>query len=145
MAQVTIALGGFLIILGIAGFVLTGSTHFTALIPAAMGGVLESLGLLALLKPKLRMHVMHAAVLLALIGMVATVKSIPNAIQSMRVPVAKQLDNGQVLLENGNTIRPAAEIARGVMAILCSVYIALAIMSFISARRNRDAAATGQM
>lgn len=145
MAKVTLALGGLLVLLGIAGFVLTGATHYTALIPTYFGVVLEFLGLLALIKPKLRMHVMHAAVLLALIGMVATVAAIPNAIQSMRVPVSEQLDNGQVKLSNGNTIRPAADISKSIMAILCSVYIALAIMSFIAARRNRDAAATGRM
>lgn len=139
MAKVTIAFGGLLILLGFAGFALTGGTHFTALIPAIFGVVLESLGILALIKPNLRMHVMHVAVLLALVGVIATVSAIPDAYHWMRVPVVKELpDTSEVMLENGLKLRPAAAVSKSIMALVCAVYMALAIQSFIMARVNRN-------
>ena len=61
MPLTAIVFGILLIGLGVGGFFGTGAAHPTALIPAAFGLVLALLGLVALLKPNLRKHVMHVA------------------------------------------------------------------------------------
>ena len=67
MALTTIVLGAFLSLVGVVGFVATGLEHFTALIPAGFGIAFLVLGVLAR-QDKLRMHVMHLAVLFGLVG-----------------------------------------------------------------------------
>ena len=71
MANITVAFGAALILLGVGAFVLTGATmdHITALIPAFFGLPLGLLGIVAR-KDHLRKHAMHAAVLLGLVGFV---------------------------------------------------------------------------
>jgi hypothetical protein len=61
MSSTTLAFAFAYLLLGIAGFVLTGSTHKTALIPCIFGLLFLVCGLLAR-KDNLRKHVMHAAV-----------------------------------------------------------------------------------
>jgi hypothetical protein len=121
MPTITLVFGGLLIVLGVASYVLTGSQHVTALIPAAFGVVFEVLGVLAQ-KPNLRKHAMHAAALLALVGFAATVRGVLQAI---------------TLAQGGTVERPQAVVARAVMAILCLAFVALCVNSFIAARRNR--------
>jgi len=121
---VTIVLGGLLTALGIVGFVMTGSQHFTALIPAIAGTLLEICGGLAL-NPKLRMHAMHGAVMIGLLGFLGT---IPGLIKLARWV--------------GGTApeRTTAVVSQSIMAGLCFVYVILCVRSFISARRARQAA-----
>src|SRR4051794_40853922 len=69
MAGITVITGGLLIVIGVVGFVATGSEHYTALIPSGFGVVLAVLGGLSF-KEALRKHTMHAAVLVGLIGLV---------------------------------------------------------------------------
>ncbi len=80
MAKITLAFGAALIVLGVLSFVLTGSQHYTALIPAVFGIVFGVCGTIAL-NPKYRMHTMHATVLLGLIGFLATIGSIAAVIK----------------------------------------------------------------
>ena len=47
MASTSIALGVALIVLGLAGYFLTGAASFTALIPAVFGVIIALLGLVA--------------------------------------------------------------------------------------------------
>ena len=63
----TIAIGAALIVLGLGGYVLTGAVSLTALIPAAFGLLLVLAGVLARDDRK-RMHAMHAAALIAILG-----------------------------------------------------------------------------
>lgn len=121
MASFTIRIGALLTALGIAGYVLTGATSLTALIPAAIGVALVLLGLVAHRQPDLRKHVMHVAVLVAVIGLAGSVTglfALPGALMS------------------GDGVRPAI-VLRAAMALLLLVYIALAVRSFIAARRAR--------
>ena len=121
MPSITIALGVILIIVGAAGYFLTGGVSLTALIPAAFGLVLAVSGLIAR-DPRMRKHAMHAAVLVALLGFLGSVRGL--------------LQIGSVF--DGTAARPAAVIAQTVMALLTLGYIVLAVRSFLNARRTRQ-------
>lgn len=121
MANITVGFGGVLVLLGIVGYVSTGAQSPTALIPAAIGIVLVVMGLLAR-KPRLRMHAMHGAALAGLIGFAGSVGGL--------APFVRMLA--------GETInRPAAAIARSLMAVLCLAFVALTVRSFVVARLAR--------
>jgi hypothetical protein len=118
----TIALGVALIILGIGSYVLTGAASPTALIPAAFGFLILVAGLLARDDRK-RMHAMHAAVLIALLGFLGSVRGL--------LGIATVFD--------GTAVRPAAIVAQSIMAVLTLAYVVVAVRSFIQARRARRA------
>ena len=73
MVKITIAFGTLLILLAIFGFVYTGSTHPTALIPAIFGLFFLFFGVMANSdNPKKRMLWMHISVTVALLGFLGT-------------------------------------------------------------------------
>lgn len=117
MASTTRSFGIVLILLGLASYVLTGRTSVTALIPAFFGAVFVILALVAR-NEAARKHAMHAAVALALIGLLATLARVVPA------------------LAGGNLTRPAV-LAQLAMTVLLGVYIALGVKSFKEARRAR--------
>jgi hypothetical protein len=127
MAQISILFGVLLTVLGIVGFVVTDAKSYTALIPVIFGSILELLGVLVLLKPDWRKHLMHAAALVALIGLGG---STPGLIGLIKWGI-----NGAV------PDRPAAAIAQSIMAGLMLIYLILCIRSFIAARKARQAGA----
>ena len=118
MSSTTLVFAFAYLVLGIAGFVLTGSTHKTALIPCIFGILFLVFGLLAR-KDNLRKHVMHAAVLIALLAFLGTARSLPH-------------------LLNGTAEKPASIITQSLNAGLSLLYIILAVRSFIQARRARS-------
>ena len=122
MPRTTVALGILLIILGLAAYLGTGRSSATALIPAFFGLPLLVLGLLGH-KDHLRKHAMHAAAGLALIGFLGTVSGLYEAF---------------VLLGGGAVERPAAAVVQALMALMCAIFIALSIRSFVHARRSRS-------
>ena len=122
MPAITLALGVALIILGVAGYFLTAAVSMTALIPAAFGLVIALAGLIARDDRK-RKHAMHAAVLIALLGLLGSVRGV--------------LQIGDVF--NGTAARPAAVVSQTIMAVLTLGYIAIAVRSFIRARASRRA------
>jgi len=124
VAAITLALGASLIVLGVAGYVLTGAVSVTALIPAAFGVLFVLAGLLAR-SDRWRMHAMHAAVLVALLGFLGSARGL--------------LGLGKVF--DGTAVRPAAIVAQTIMALLMLGYIVVAVRSFIQARKARRAAA----
>jgi uncharacterized paraquat-inducible protein A len=125
MPIVSIGFGGLLIVLGVWGFVDSGSTHYTALIPAAVGVILVLLGLLALVERFLK-HAMHAAVMIALAGCIAAaVRFVPKLFGVI-------------------DIHDTATITTGGMTLLCLVFVGLCVNSFIQVRRKRRAAAQAQ-
>jgi hypothetical protein len=129
LPKVTIGLAVALIVLGVVGFVATGSTHPTALIPAFAGVLFAVLGFVAM-NPAARKHAMHAAAALALLGFLIT---IPGLIGAIRLMTGGTVDN------------PAAAKAKAIMSVLCLVFVLLCVRSFIAARRARvagDATAT---
>jgi hypothetical protein len=125
VASTTIALGVALTLLGVGSYVLTGTTSLTALIPAAFGLLFVVAGVLARDDRK-RMHAMHGAVVIALLGFVGSFRGL--------------LGLGKVL--DGSAVRPAAIIAQTIMALLTLGYIVVAVRSFIQARKARRAAAS---
>ena len=71
------------------------------------------------------MHAMHGAAGTALIGFIGSVAGVG---QLLRMATGKAIKH------------PPAAIARSVMAILCLAFIALAVRSFVAARRARRGA-----
>ena len=121
MSSTTLAFAFAYLLLGISGFVLTGSTHKTALIPCIFGLLFLVFGLLAR-KDNLRKHVMHAAVLIALLAFLGTARSLPHLPE----------------LFNGTAEKPAAIITQAINATLSLAFIFLAVRSFIRVRRARS-------
>ena len=120
MASITLLFALAYILLGLGGFVLTGSTHKTALIPCAFGIIFVLFGLLAF-KDKFRKHAMHAAVLIALIAFLGTARALTHLPE----------------LFNGTAEKPAAIITQSLNAGFSILYIISAVRSFIQARRAR--------
>ena len=120
MPRITVVFSLIYIALGLAGYFLTGAVHKTALIPAVIGAVLLVLGLLGG-NEKLRMHVMHAALLIGLLALLGTARSL------LKLPAAF----------DGTAERPGAVFAQAATAVLSIVYLGLGVRSFIAARRAR--------
>ncbi len=121
MSSTTLTFAFAYFFLGIGGFVLTGSTHKTALIPCFFGVLFLIFGLLAR-KDNLRKHAMHAAVLVALLALLGTAKALAYLPDLFR----------------GTSEKPAAVITQSLNAGLSILYIFLAVRSFIQARRARS-------
>jgi hypothetical protein len=125
MGPITIVFGVLLILLGLGGFLWTGASHPTALIPAGFGMVLVLLGALAL-KESLRKHAMHAAAAVGLLGFLG------GAIMGLpKIPA----------LLDGTAERPAAVVAQLLLALICAVFVGLCVRSFVVARLMRSKAA----
>ncbi len=125
MAKLTIGFGVVLAIIGIAFFVATGSAHPTALIALWFGIALILCGVLAVTEDaRRRMLWMHIAVTIALIGFIFPgVMAIKEWVSAHGGPLA----------------HPAAVEEQGLMSIVCLVFTALCVRSFIAARRSRTA------
>ena len=121
MSSTTLTFAFAYLVLGVAGFVLTGSTHKTAHIPCFFGVLFLIFGLLAR-KDNLRKHAMHAAVLVALLALLGTAKALAYLPDLFR----------------GTSEKPAAVITQSLNAGLSILYIFLAVRSFIQARRARS-------
>ena len=123
MGKMTIVFGVVLIAVGIAGFVLTGSAHPTALIPAAIGLILAVCGFAAeSTDAKRRMVWMHAAVTVGLLGFLGTAKSAYDVYQ---------LAHG-VAYEH-----PLAVEEKAATCLLCLIFVLFCVRSFVNARRVR--------
>ena len=125
MARITILFGILMILLGVLGYVLTGSEQFTALIPAAFGILFVLLGGVASAKPSTNKHMMHVAAVLALVGMAGTFRALGSVF---------------TLIAGGEVERQPAVIAQSIFFVLAAVFLILCIRSFIAARRARTAA-----
>ena len=121
MPTTTLALGVALIILGLAGYFLTGAASPTALIPAGFGLVIALAGLLARDERK-RKHAVHSAVVVALLGLLGSIRGL--------------LQIGDLF--NGTAARPAAIVSQTIMAVLTLGYIVMAVRSFVKARSVRS-------
>jgi hypothetical protein len=123
LSKLTIVFGVLLIFLGVAGFVATGSTHRTSLIPCAFGLLLVLFGALANTEnPKKRMLWMHIAVTIGLVGFLFTTPGLIDVIRMAQGIAVK---------------RPQAAEEQAVMWALCGAFVALCVRSFIAARRAR--------
>lgn len=119
MPTTAILCGVILIVLGVAGYVsglMNDRASVTALIPAFFGIALSGLGIAARAKEGLRKHLMHGAVVVALLGFIATA--------------------GRLLSRLSELTATPAVISQAIMAVVCLVFVILAIKSFAAARRN---------
>ncbi len=123
MAKLTIGFGILLVVLGIFGYVATGSAHPTALIPAGIGLFFVLFGVMANTEnSKKRMLWMHISVTVALLVFLGT---IPADIDTIR------------LARGAYFAHPAAVEEKGALSLLCLLYVLFCVRSFIAARRNR--------
>ena len=124
MPLVTIVIGLLLVVLGVvshqASTTPEGGHAATALIPAYVGGVLVLLGAVAL-NPRALKHAMHLAVVVGLVGFLASIGRLGSS------------------LARGHTPTRVAGASLGLMALLTGIFVALCVRSFIVIRRNRRA------
>jgi hypothetical protein len=123
MARVTQVFGLLLVVLGLAGYLGTGSLHATALIPTWFGLALGLFGFLAINpSEKRRKLFMHISVTIGLLGFLgATAEAIRGYVHAASAGM------------------PPDQIALGakiVMAGLLLIYVILCVRSFIAARRT---------
>ena len=121
MTKFTIVVAVLLILLGAGTYAVgvDGKRSVTALIPAFEGALLLIAGLIAL-KPSARMHGMHVAVLVGLIGFIASI-----------VAMVKRNPHGVALF------------SMSTMALLSGVFVVFCIRSFVNARKARQAGHSG--
>ena len=125
MPFITIVIGVLLIALGPIAYFVSETESWTPFIPSIFGVVLGICGLLAA-RPSLRMHAIHAAVVVALLGAVAAgMRSFPNV--------------GKLFKPDEETSRIALG-AQLIMTLLCAFYVVQAVRSFVAARKRRAAA-----
>lgn len=125
MAKVTIVFGVLLIILGLVGFIGTGSAHPTALIPTWWGLAMCLGGFLAISPSESRRKLlMHINVTIGLLGCIGAFAS---GLHSYGHTRSLGLDPDYKAL--------AAQLA---MAILLLIYVNLCVRSFIDVRRKRQ-------
>lgn len=120
MPTVTITIGALLVALGAYAYTGSATRSAMTLIPAFFGIAFVLLGLLARRGDAMRRHAMHAAAALALVGVVAGI--------------------GPLAMGGTNRFPPLMIQATTGMMVLCAVLLALAVRSFITARRARRAA-----
>jgi len=115
MANTTIGFGVALLLVGIAGYLGSGAASLTALIPCGFGVLLIIFGAIAR-NEKLKMHAMHGAVLVGLLGVIGGAMSL------------RKLGS------------PASTASKAAMVVLSLVFVVLCVRSFIAARKARQAA-----
>jgi hypothetical protein len=123
MPVLTLGYAAALILLGVVPYGLTGQK--TAMIPAVFGILAGICGGLAL-KPNLRMHAMHGAAVLGLLGTLLPLGRLIPAVASGKIP------------------SPLALFSLSSMAILSAVFLGLCVQSFIAARKARKAAESAE-
>lgn len=124
MAKLTIVFGVLLIVLGLIGFISTGSAHPTALIPAGLGVIFILFGVLANTEDsKKRMLWMHISVTVALLAFLGTLSA----------------DFQAVRMSHGTEYpHPAAVLEKAAMSLLSLIYVLFCVRSFINARIKRN-------
>lgn len=126
MHHITVLCGVLLSAIGLFGYFGSASENpsLTALIPAGFGVVFIVLGIVAH-RTAARMHAMHAAAVVGLIGFL-----LAGGRAFMKL--------GYLVSDDVTLRRPVAMTA--LMSLVCLVYVILCIGSFIAARRRRASA-----
>ena len=117
MPNLTSLLGILLIVLGGWGYTQSVTRSPMALTPAVLGVLFLALGI-AGGREAWRKHAMHAAAALSLLGLLA---GLGPAVMMPNAP-------------------PVMRRETGALSVLCAVFLALAVRSFVAARRARAAA-----
>jgi hypothetical protein len=95
--------------------------HPSAMAPLATGALLVVAGLVSLAAPGARKHAMHAAAMVALLGILGGL--VPAALRSFAVE------------------QVAVKVGLG-MTVLSTIFLFLCVRSFVAARKAREAAGT---
>lgn len=120
MPRIIFVFAAIFILLGVGAYFGTGAQSWTALIPAILGVLLAGAGALSLKHLK---HGGHAAAAIGLLGLLGTARSLT------KLPAVFA----------GTAERPEAVAVQAVFAVLCLIFLALCVKSFIDARRARNA------
>jgi hypothetical protein len=135
LAKVTLVFAALLIVLGLVGFVGTGSEHYTALIPAGFGLILGIFGALAMSpdegRRKLFMHVNVTVALLGFLG--GAFLAVKSGLQIMATVRESGLDFQDQELPRDVWFAFGSKTA---LAVLLLIYVILCVRSFIAARRS---------
>lgn len=123
MARLTQIIGALLVVTGVAAYVATAASSVTALIPAFVGAPILICGVIAANRSAHR-HAIHVALAIALLGALGSLMNVVKV--------------GQLI--TGTAERPAAILTSVILFVLCAVYVAFGVRSFVAARRARVAA-----
>jgi hypothetical protein len=123
MTRLTTITGALLVLIGVVAYIVTSASSVTALIPAFVGGLLLVCAALAG-REALRRHAIHAALVVALLGALGSLMNVAKI--------------GQLFA--GTAERPAAIIVSVLLFVICAVYVALGVRSFVAARKVRTGA-----
>ncbi|MFT3788588.1 MAG: hypothetical protein QM770_20850 [Tepidisphaeraceae bacterium] len=105
---------------------LRGASWMTSMIPVVLGAIIAWAGFLGR-KPQLRMHAMHGAAGVALLGLLATIPGLINLI---------------AVVSGAERARPTyVYVAQTVVFALMATFLVVAVNSFMAARRQREFAA----
>jgi len=125
MAKVTLVFAVLLVVLGLVGYLGTGSAYPTALIPTWFGLALGVFGFLAISpNEKRRKLFMHINVTIGLVGLIGALVKALNGYGSAR---SAGIDPDMKAIG-----------AQLIMAALLLNYVVLCVRSFIAARRARQ-------
>jgi len=122
MLKITLLCGLILVVIGILGFALSATYHWTALIPAVWGAVLCLSGGFALVFPPARKPLMHFAVVCTFVGLLGGL--------SISGPKILQILSGQEIS------RPTAVLSQLAMTLVCLGHFISAVRFFLRARKN---------
>tara|TARA_B110000014_G_C19963693_1_gene498797 strand:+ start:405 stop:818 length:414 start_codon:yes stop_codon:yes gene_type:complete len=123
MPLVAMIEGGFLVLFGIATYLYSGQSSFTALIPSIFGLGLLIPGYVAYYNSEMSKHAMHVTAVFALLGTLGGLDSVLGFL------------DGNYSLGN---------ISKGVLLIICGEYMFFCILSFRAARIKREQEALQQ-
>ncbi|HSL58962.1 MAG TPA: hypothetical protein VK866_14035, partial [Acidimicrobiales bacterium] len=125
MTPLTRAAGGALVVIGVVAFVGSGADSVTALIPAALGAVLLVLALLADRQPARHATWAHAALGVALVGLLGS---------------ASRLGDLPDLVAGNDVELPWATGANAAVTVVLLAYLVAGFRSFRAARAAREGA-----
>ena len=121
--KLSINIGILLIILGILSYILTDFASITALIPAFFGILFAGLGFWGKSSESMRKHTMHAALVLALLGLGGSFSGLISLIGALSGTMPERM---------------STTVGQSIMAVLCIIFLIAGIKSFIDARKARQ-------
>ncbi len=118
MLNLTTWIGGILTATGIIAYVVSGAASVTALIPSVVGLLLLAAAFIGWRSDKARKHAMHAALAVALLGMLGSLMNVAQI----------------GALFAGTAERPTAVVVSTIMFVLLLVHLVAGVRSFVRAR-----------
>ncbi|MBX3373386.1 MAG: hypothetical protein KF817_06090 [Phycisphaeraceae bacterium] len=126
MPRITVLTGICLVVLGLIAYLFLQSDQrsVTALIPAFFGIPFVVLGGVAGRHAGFRRHAMHIAMLIAVLGILGTVRGVTGTID---------------LVRGAEVARPTAVVVQTIMFAICAIYLGAGVRSFAQARMTKKA------